>query len=266
MSLTDVLLKTYSLTRKTGLLDLPPMKALFVASYDLYKRYYEDPFYSLTLRHPEFFRGGEILDIGANIGYTAQVFARAIDAGRTVYAFEPEQENCNQFQKRMRRAKLDTRVELVPAVVGAERGEAKLWFNAHHHADHRVATESFQGEGSERELTAVPMWSVDTFVEQRLKGAPVAFIKIDVQGFELPVLQGMKATIENNPGVVIALEYSPAQFEELGFEAQDVLAAIDQFGLEIFHLEIRKPLRKLSIEKLNALSAERGYIDLLLKR
>ena len=33
------------------------------------------------------------MDIGANIGYTAMVFSRAIDPEYKVYAFEPEQFN-----------------------------------------------------------------------------------------------------------------------------------------------------------------------------
>ena len=47
------------------------------APYLLYKRYLEDPFAALAKIRPSLFRGGDILDTGANIAYTASLFARA---------------------------------------------------------------------------------------------------------------------------------------------------------------------------------------------
>ena len=47
---------------------------------DAYKRLVEDPFAALVRARPELFTGGEIIDVGANVGYTAQVFARALSA------------------------------------------------------------------------------------------------------------------------------------------------------------------------------------------
>lgn len=69
--------RVYSLARSTRVLEVPVFKRGFLFSYFLYKRWYEDPFWALTKRSPELFFGGDILDIGANIGYTACVFAGA---------------------------------------------------------------------------------------------------------------------------------------------------------------------------------------------
>jgi hypothetical protein len=51
----------------------------------------------------------------------------------------------------------------------------------------------------------------------------VRFIKVDVQGYELPVLKGMQRTLESNPKAVLALEYAPDEIRELGFRPEDVL-------------------------------------------
>src|SRR5690242_12041412 len=83
----------YSRARRSGLLETTAGRWLFTSSYNLYKRYLEDPFHALAGRHPELFRGGHILDIGANIGYTSMVFARAIEPAYRVYSFEPEEFN-----------------------------------------------------------------------------------------------------------------------------------------------------------------------------
>jgi len=77
----------YNLARKARLLELPWFRRAFVSSYFIYKQHYEDPFMELVRRIPGIFRNGDILDIGANIGYTAWVFAGALRPGARVYAF-----------------------------------------------------------------------------------------------------------------------------------------------------------------------------------
>ena len=83
----------YRQVRRTGLLSIPPARRAYERVYAQYKRHVEDPFYNLTRRHPEFFTGGHIIDVGANIGYTAGVFATVIQPGFRVWAFEPSSEN-----------------------------------------------------------------------------------------------------------------------------------------------------------------------------
>ena len=62
------LTNVYWLARKSRLLETQLGQKIFAASYFAYKRYLEDPYYHLVRRHPELFLGGNILDIGANIG------------------------------------------------------------------------------------------------------------------------------------------------------------------------------------------------------
>jgi len=88
-----VVLGAYALARKSGFLDTRLGESTLDHAYFAYKRFVEDPFAALATRHPELFRGGNILDVGANIGYTASVFARASSEGFQVYAFEPEEKN-----------------------------------------------------------------------------------------------------------------------------------------------------------------------------
>jgi hypothetical protein len=60
-------------------------------------------------------------------------------------------------------------------------------------------------------------------VAQQGPSFPVRFIKVDVQGYELPVLKGMQRTLENNPNAILALEYAPDEICELGFRPEDLL-------------------------------------------
>jgi len=213
----------YSLARKSGLLSTRPGQWLFSRAYYFYKSHLEDPFRQLAVQHPEFFQGGHVLDIGANIGYTSSVFAHSIDPAHKVYSFEPEAFNFCLLDRLAQSRRAGGRIVPVHAAVGDQDGSIQLWRNRDHHADHRVVTSHFRKVTSVGALVQVPMLKIDTFVAQQGPSFPVRFIKVDVQGYELPVLKGMQRTLENNPNAILALEYAPDEICELGFRPEDLL-------------------------------------------
>jgi FkbM family methyltransferase len=253
----SLLLRVYGAVRGTGFLNTEPGKALFTSAYFAYKRHLEDPYQALSFRHPELFEGGNILDIGANIGYCSVVFARAIKPPYRVYSFEPEPYNFQLLQRTLAKYDMASREEAFQTAVGAEDGSAELWLNQNHHADHRIMTIKFQ-EQQTATLT-VPLVQIDTIVEQR-KIHPISFIKVDVQGYETAVCAGMERTLAANPGCVLALEYMPAAMADLGFPPDGLLQWCRNQQLRIYTLE---PKGKLHA----GLKLPKGeYADLLLSR
>ena len=73
------LLIAYSLVKRSGFLRTSLGRRLFKSAYFLYKRYIEDDLHDLVRSFPALVGAGNILDIGANIGYTAAVLARAAE-------------------------------------------------------------------------------------------------------------------------------------------------------------------------------------------
>src|SRR5207253_11463244 len=132
-------------------------------------------------RHPELVGDGDVLDIGANVGYTAVVLARHLAPGHGVWAFEPEPVNIRRLSRVLRRHALTEVVTIVGVAVGEREGTVELWRSEQHPGDHRVVTDVFRP----KEATLnVPVVSIDAFTEERRIG-DVGFIKIDVQGYEL---------------------------------------------------------------------------------
>src|SRR5438874_3009000 len=95
----DLLLRAYAAAERSGALRLAPLEWLFVRSYFAYKRLFEDSFARLLRDRPELFRGGHVIDAGANVGYTARVFARAVEPPYRVYAFEPDATNFRRLTR-----------------------------------------------------------------------------------------------------------------------------------------------------------------------
>jgi FkbM family methyltransferase len=253
----------YSLARSARLLEMGWAKRVFVSSYFLYKKFWEDPFWSLINRKPELFENGNILDIGANVGYTSCLFARALKPDSKVYSFEPDQANFQLLTEVIRREGLSERIVAMNLAVGNADGSIELWHNEKHSGDHRVVTGHFRNDLSDSaQISTIPVISVDSFVKAR-NLQTMAFIKIDVQGYELAVCEGMKQSLTRFPGLCVGCEYAPEGLIELGFDPVRLLDFFRMNGYQI-HILTRSSI-KLAPDNATIQQAteERGYVDLL---
>jgi FkbM family methyltransferase len=265
-SSSNAFTRVYNLARSAGLFEIPLFKRLFLFSYFLYKRWYEDPFWALAKRSPELFTSGDILDIGANIGYTACVFAAARKPPAKIYAFEPDLATFATLRETIRRKNLGGTVEIFNMAVGSADGSLEFWHNEEHSADHRVVTEQFKtSRPASENITTVGLTSVDNFVAARSL-QNISFIKIDVQGYELAVCEGMRRTMEKFPSLCIAFEYAPDGMRELGFEPRALLDFFRGAGYQL-HILTRAATTLASDNQVIDCAVKRsGYVDLLCSR
>ena len=255
----------YALARRARLLGRPWFDALFSRSYFVYKRLVEDPFHALLRSRPELLRGGHVVDVGANIGYHARLFARGLDPGWMVVAIEPEPRNFAMLERNLRRLGVADRVTAVRAAAGSIEGFVELWRNEDHHGDHRVATRAFRALHPAAATESVPMVTVDALVAT-LAVPRVAFVKIDVQGYEPEVVAGMSRTLVDNPSIAVAFELAPDGMRELGHDPVSLLAhfrAMD-FRLELVGRDGLLPAP--DTETVLAACGRRGYVDVLARR
>lgn len=255
-----LLLNAYSLVRRSGFLRTSLGHRLFKSAYFLYKRHIEDDLYDLVRSYPAIVSGGDVLDIGANIGYTASVLARATERDHKVYAFEPESFNFKSLQQTARRPEFQGRIIPLQYAVGAENGTITLWINERHHADHRVVTDEFRSVHPGSEGVSTTLVSVDGFLESR--PGQISFVKIDVQGYELAVCQGMENTLRQNPNIVIVLEFMPSAMRELGFDPSSLIDFFVERDFKIYQVH---PRGKLS-QGLPSITSDSSYVDLLFSR
>ena len=253
----------YRRARPDKLLQFRLFRRAFVSAYFLYKKLFEDPFWNLVQRYPDLFRKGDILDVGANIGYTAAVFAGALKVGSKVYAFEPDRQTFTLLQEVIRSKNLSTSIEAINTAVGSADGEIKFWHNEEHSADHRVVTEAFSSSCTdETKISTVPVTTLDSFVSSR-NLQNISFIKIDVQGYELAVCEGMQKTLERFPDACVCLEHSPESLIELGFQPDKILDFFRSRNYQLYFLTRGAPQRVTNHELLERIVNQSGYIDLL---
>ncbi len=217
-------------------------------------------------RKPELFCNGDIFDIGANIGYTSCLFSKALRAESKVHCFEPDQFNFDLLQEVIQRKKLSGMVLPVHAAVGASDGCIELWHNERHHGDHRVVTDHFKSTRPDLGGTrTVPMMTIDSYVRSHnLRN--ISFIKIDVQGYELAVCEGMKETLTAFPDTNVCFEYAPAALVELGFEP---IRLLDFFTARTYliHIMSGQGIRSVrDYQIIHQAVGVAGYVDLICSR
>ncbi|MFZ4710170.1 MAG: FkbM family methyltransferase [Zwartia sp.] len=139
-----------------------------------------------------------VLDIGANIGCTSLLFG---SRASKVYSFEPSPTTYRWLVENVQRAKLNN-VEPINLGLGKEAGTFELTFAPNNRSGGFVSNLTSASEGHQVEHITIARG--DDFIRER-QIAKVDFIKIDVEGFEQSVIEGLAATIARDQPIV-ALE------------------------------------------------------------
>jgi FkbM family methyltransferase len=139
---------------------------------------------------------------GANLGIWPKMLID--DYGfHTVIAFEPDETNFKCVQANLEAKLTLGEVVLIRAALGAQPGKAR-WSRASEHKPgwHKIAPDHCATKFVDGE---VDVTTIDLLVPEH---ADVHFIALDVEGYELPALQGAEQTIARCRPVVL--------FEDLG--------------------------------------------------
>jgi FkbM family methyltransferase len=166
--------------------------------------------------------GMTIVDVGANIGIYTRFFSRLAGLSGRVHAFEPAPSNYKRLQEN---AEQLANVSLNHAAVGDRSGTIRLFVSDELNVDHRTFD---SGDG--RKGVDVPVVSLDDYFTA---GQRVDLIKIDVQGFELSVLQGAKRVLTENRDITVLMEFWPYGLAKAAVAPSRVIELINSLGFEI---------------------------------
>ena len=169
-------------------------------------------------------RGGTILDVGANTGYTAAWFSTVAER---VYAFEPDPTNVTILREQIRIRGL-TNVEIRASAVGASVGTAEL------HRKERGGHHALSDVGASRttDTIEVPVTTVDEVMRDEAIET-VTLLKVDVEGFEPEVLRGAAAGLSSGAIQRIVFEYSPEFYRRRGVEDLTPVTFLQELGFEL---------------------------------
>lgn len=183
-------------------------------------------------------KGWVCIDIGANVGAISLLLAKLVGPGGKVFAIEPGPPNVARLHANFElNPELATRTEIAACGMGRTRGE--LWWAEE---KDNPGNAMLAQEGSHR----IPVDTLDNFVREHGLDN-LDFIKIDVEGMELDVMQGGKETL---------LRFRPMLYFETLARYGDVHSGsnfqlIESFltgecGYELFRISHHRELERVS--------------------
>lgn len=141
-------------------------------------------------------KGDTIIDAGANIGYFTLFFSKLVGEEGKVIAFEPDPTNFDILKKNIKLNGI-TNVELVKKGI-SNRNESMKLYKSDVSGGHSLIKNEWG-----KEFTTIQTVTLDDYFNDQ----KIDLIKIDVEGFELEVIEGGTKLFNNNKKIKIISEF-----------------------------------------------------------
>jgi FkbM family methyltransferase len=164
-----------------------------------------------------------VADVGAHIGFFTLLSSRLVGVSGRVLAFEPSPENFSLLLHHLSRARARNVVP-VRAALADRQGTAPLYISPGHSNDSLV-----QGYTQAQHNVLVETISLDDFLTASGLDS-LEFIKIDAEGAEPMILDGMRNTISANPRLSMVIEINPAALAAAGSSPRSLIRQIVGYG------------------------------------
>lgn len=157
--------------------------------------------------------GMRCIDVGANFGYFTVLCAALVGDKGFVQAWEPQRKVRDCLDITLALNGFQRHVEVVPAAASNHAGEAVLWTPTHFWGSTRVVQEEdTKTEGERCELRTIDeSWRGH---QNAQSFEPLDFIKIDAEGHEPEVWEGMTELRRQSPNLQALIEFTPGCYAD----------------------------------------------------
>jgi FkbM family methyltransferase len=171
-------------------------------------------------------RGTDVLDLGAHIGIYTVTMARNVGPAGRVHAFEPAPDTRAALREVLALNQCERSVEVRGDAVSELAGDADLYLTGASVSN----ANSLVGAAGAGAAIRVNTVSVDEYVAQH--GLDVGLMKIDIEGAELMVLRGARATLRRcRPALTV--EVHPRQLLDAGGSSHELFVLLEEFGYAV---------------------------------
>ena len=192
-----------------------------------------------------FTKGMTFVDVGANIGLFTSLAIR--QGASKILAIEPHSESFGFLKTTIDKNNPLMSVSAEKVALGSQGGEGRLYLNPFNKGDNRMnySKELIEGE-------RVEIKTLDSICAQYGINS-IDFLKIDVQGSELGILQGAVGVLGNSRRCIIMTEVWPSGMEKAGYSSEIFSDFLTSLGFKVEKVFVR-PDRKIS-------ASSRGFTD-----
>ena len=185
------------------------------------------------------FEGMRVLDIGANIGYYTTLLSQEAGDNGLILALEPDIESYSYLSQTINSLKNKNVLSFRLAASNLKQ-RLPLYISKENRGDNRL----YQNN-QKRDSILVDCLTIDQ-LSTKTKIDSFDFIKIDVQGYEPKVFQGMQNTIKFSKNLTILTEFWPKGIVQAGSSPTEFLRSLREMKLKLFELKKNGSLVTLS--------------------
>lgn len=203
-------------------------------------------------------KGTTVVDIGAYVGYYTLLAAKATGNLGKVFCFEPEASNYALLLKNIEVNNYNNVVPVQKAVTN-RTGMARL-FIAESPSGHSTVC----GNPNQQAIM-VDCTTLDDFFSGR--EYPIRVIKIDVEGAEMTVLEGMNNIISKNKQLNIFTEFSPVALKIARCSPEEYFRKLTNYGFDIYLIdETKQSLEQADLDRILKVCEKMEYVNLLCQK
>lgn len=199
-----------------------------------------------------------VLDVGSNLGLYSVLMARLVGPGGRVICFEPEPDLFATLQR-------NRALNSAGCIEGHNLALGSALANLTLHRSVLNSGNNHLGQSKNdlfRRTITVEVVRLDTFLPDLV----LDLVKIDVEGWELEALRGMRRTLETNFGVQVYFEFSPLGYTRAGSTYEELITFLREVGFRIFDPIARLELDDSAITRLAVCLDQKGYTNLVAAR
>jgi FkbM family methyltransferase len=203
--------------------------------------------------------GDVVVDAGANYGWYTTLLAELAGPAGRVYAFEPAPATFARLREHIALNGCEDRVVATRCAVGAARGEAEI-----HTFDNLSHSRSSLSplDQSSFQTHAVAVTDLDSFLHAQNQ-FQIEFLKCDVEGSELMVLQGARRLLDSPRPPIALVELNHETSAAFGYQPTDIWKYLLNRGYDRFYeIEGENRIRRVDgearISKVNLLLCGKG--------
>jgi FkbM family methyltransferase len=174
---------------------------------------------------------GDIVNIGANVGFYAVFFARNFRNARKVIAIEPNPEAFEELKLNIALNEVDAIVEPLQACIGENHGQMEFSFIPGKSEYSSIGSVSHHAvSGLQQETVAIDVMPLGKAAAGHLSDPKMIFI--DTEGAELLVLKGAEDILRNAMPILI-FECEDALLAEFGHSSKQLVSYVTSLGYEV---------------------------------
>ena len=231
----------YFLLYSSRLIQLNLVDTIYIKLYLLYKSKIE----SFDLEFLKNYLKGTItvIDVGSNVGYFTISIAKYLDNTSKILSIEPSEQNIARMKKVLQHGAIVQKIEIVNAGASDSNNVGYLKIDQKNPSNNQISSIK---EGC-LEIKLRTLDSICSGIED------IALVKIDVQGYELKVLNGAtKLIAEHLPILLIEIDNRLSSLLAI-----DLWEFLTQHSYFIFLID-----EKMKILTRQEIACQKGYFDI----